>query len=137
LTKPRDVNEAVPAGQDVDEGAELGDVDDSAAVDGTDVRRRRVEDQFDAAASLVDDGALLGADRDRAHYAVVVDVHVRAGLLLDRIDDLALRADDLSDLVDRDLEAHDLRGVLPDLGARLGNRSQHDLEHLEPRIAGL
>ena len=110
------MDQAVAAGEDVDEGPELRDVDDPAAVDGAHLGRRRVEDQLDAAAGLVDHRALLGADGDGADGAVVVDVDVRAGLLLDGVDDLALRADDLADLVDRDLEAHDLRGVLPDLG---------------------
>ena len=66
LAEARDVDEAVTAGKDVDEGPELGDVHDLARVDGAHLGRRRVEDQLDAAAGLVDDRALLGADRDRA-----------------------------------------------------------------------
>ena len=41
--------------------------------------------------------------------AVVVDGDVRTGLLLQRVDDLALGPDDLTDLVDRDLHGDDLR----------------------------
>ena len=47
-----DVEQAVTAREDVDEGAELGDVDDLALVDGADLGLGRVEDQLDAAAGL-------------------------------------------------------------------------------------
>ena len=48
---------------------------------------------------------------------------VGAGLLLDRVDDLALGPDDLADLVDRDLEADDLRCGVAHLGARRRDRA--------------
>ena len=53
-------------GQDVDEGAELGDVDHLARVDGPDLGGRRVEDQRDPPTGLLDGVAVLGADGDRA-----------------------------------------------------------------------
>ena len=70
---------------------------------------------------LVDRAAVGRADGDRADHAVVVDGDVGAGLLLDRVDDLALGPDHLADLVDRDLEADDLRRGLADLGPGLGD----------------
>ena len=83
-------------------------------------------------------GALVdGADRDGADHAVVVDGDVGAGLGLDGVDDLALRPDDLADLVDRDLEADDLRGGLADLGAGLGDGLLHDLEDRQAGLLGL
>ena len=120
-----DVDQAVAAGEDVDEGTELGDVDDLAGVDVADLGRGRVEDQLDPASGLGDGGAVLRADGDGADHAVVVDVDVGAGLLLDGVDDLALGPDDLADLVDRDLEADDLRRRLarPRRGARRWRRS--------------
>ena len=44
-----DVHQAVTAREDVDEGAELGDVDDAAVVGGADVGLRRVDDRQDPA----------------------------------------------------------------------------------------
>ena len=105
----RDVQQAVPARQHVDEGTELGDVDHPAPVDRADVGGRRVQDQRDAAPGLFHRVAVLGTDRHRADHTVVVDGDVRTGLLLQGVDDLALGADDLTDLVDRDLHGDDLR----------------------------
>ena len=65
-------------GQHVDEGPELGDVDHLARVDRADVGRRRVEDERDAPAGLLDGVAVLGPDGHRAHHAVVVDGDVGA-----------------------------------------------------------
>ena len=97
-----DVDQAVAAREDVDERTELGDVHDAARVDLADLGRGRVEDELDLAPGLGDLQAVGRADRDRADHAVVVDGDVGAGLLLDRVDDLALGPDDLADLVDRD-----------------------------------
>ena len=113
-----DVEQAVAAREDVDERAELGDVDDPARVDGADLGLGRVEDELDAPARLLDRGAVLGSDRHGADPPVVVDGDVGAGLLLDGVDDLALGADDLADLVDRDLEADDLRRAVASTSAR-------------------
>ena len=77
------------------------------------------------------------ADGDGADHAVVVDGDVGAGLGLDGVDDLALRPDDLADLVDRDLEADDLRSGLADLGAGLGDGLLHDVEDREAGFLGL
>src|SRR5690606_21057362 len=97
----RDVEQAVAAGEDVDERAELRDVDDPARVGLADLRRRRVEDQLDLPAGLLDGGLVRRADRHPADHAVVVDGDVGAGLGGDGVDDLALGPDHLADLLDR------------------------------------
>ena len=79
------------------------------------------------------DGPVGGADVDRA---VVLDGDLGAGVLLDRVDHLALGADDLADLVHRDLDRDDPRR----LGAHLArgvDRLAHDLQDREPGPAGL
>ena len=45
--------------------------------------------------------------------------------------------DHLADLVDRDLEADDLRCGVAHLVARRGDRAVHDLEDLQPGFLGL
>ena len=111
-------------GKDVDERAELGDVDDPALVDRADLGRRRVEDQLDPALRLGDRGAVLRTDRHDADTVGVLHRDVGAGLLLDRVDDLALGPDHLADLVDRDLEADDLRCRLAHVVAGRGDRAR-------------
>ena len=113
-----DVDQAVAAREDVDEGAELGDVDHPAGVDLAHVGRRRIDDEHDPLLGRLDLQAVGGADGDRADRAVVVDGDVGAGLLLDQVDDLALGPDHLTDAVDRDLERRDLRRRLAHLGPR-------------------
>src|SRR5262245_16774032 len=132
-----DVHQAVAARKDVHEGAELRDVHDASLVDRTNLGRRRVEDQLDATLGLLDRGAVLRADRHEADAVVVLHRDVGAGLLLDRVDDLALGPDDLADLVDRDLEADDLRCGVADLFARLVDRGPHHPEDLEPGVLRL
>ena len=118
LTELRDVDQPVAARKDVDERTELGDVDDAAFVDRADLGGRRVEDELDPALRLGDRGAVLRTDRDDADTVGVLHRDVGAGLLLDRVDDLALGPDHLADLVDRDLEADDLRCGLAHVVAR-------------------
>ena len=89
--------------EDVHERTELGDVHDTAGVLGPDLGGRRIEDQFDLPLGLGDLCVVGARDGHDADHAVVVDGDVGAGLTLDGVDDLALRADDLTDLVDRDL----------------------------------
>src|SRR5437764_6651034 len=86
LTELGDVHQPVAAGEDVDEGAELGDVDDLPRIDGAELGLRRLEDEPQAPTGLLDGAAVLGADGHRPHHAVVVHVDVRAGLLLDGVD---------------------------------------------------
>ena len=98
-----------PCGREGCSGAELGDVYDTAGVLGPDLGGRRIEDQFDLPLGLGDLCVVGARDGHDADHAVVVDGDVGAGLALDGVDDLALRADDLTDLVDRDLN-DDLQG---------------------------
>ena len=59
------------------------------------------------------------------------------GLLLQGVDDLALGPDHLTDLVDGDLEAHDLRGGVAHVGPGLGDGLGHDGQDLDPGLTGL
>ena len=131
------MEEAVLAGQDVDERPELGDVHDPAGVLGAEVRGRRVEDELDPTAGFLDGRRFLRADRDRPHGAVVGHRDVGAGLLGDGVDDLALRPDDLADLVDGDLEADDLGCGRAHVVAGGGDRAFHDVEDRQPGLFGL
>ena len=80
--------------------------------------------------------ALAFGRRDR-HDAVVVDVDLRAGLLLDRADRLATGADDVADLVRLDLHRDDARRVDRDLVARRADRRVHLLEDVDATALGL
>src|SRR3546814_10496739 len=104
---------------------------------GADISRGRVEDELDLALGLGHGALVDAADRDGAHHAVVVDGDVGAGLGLDGVDDLALRPDDLTDLVDRDLEAEDLRSGDTDLVAGCRDGLGHDVEDVEAGFLGL
>src|SRR6266571_1633522 len=61
----------------------------------------------------------------------------RARLLLDAADRLALRADQIADLVGTDLHRDDARRVLGELRARRGDRLLHDVEDVEAGLLGL
>ena len=101
---------------------------------GPDLGGRRVEDQFDLPLGLGDLCVVGARDGHDADHAVVVDGDVGAGLTLDGVDDLALRADDLTDLVDQDLEADDLRGGFLNF---LTDGLEHDVEDVETGLTGL
>src|SRR5262249_42199054 len=137
LTELRDMDQAVTPGEDVDERPELGDVDDLAGIDRADFGLGRIEDELDAPARFVDGIAVARPNGDGADGAVVVDVDVGARLLLQGVDDLALGADDLADLVERDREADDARRSASHLCPRLGDGLGHDVENLESRFARL
>ena len=78
-------------------------------------------------------GPSVGADVDRA---VVLDGDLGAGLVLDLVDHLALGADDLADLVDRDLDRDDPRRVRRHLVGRV-DRLVHHVEDVQPGVLGL
>src|SRR5690606_18787985 len=120
----RDVEEAVLARGQGDEGAEGRRLDDGADEALAHLGHLRVGDRVDGLAGGLGRGAVRRADVDRA---VVLDGDVGAGVLLDLVDHLALGADDLTDLVDGDLDGDDARsggghlvGGVDDLG--------HDVE---------
>src|SRR5262249_33575638 len=99
----RDVHQAVADGRQADEGAELGGLQDRALVALADLGQPRVHDLLDHVDGLLGPRALARADE---HTAVVLDVDVGPGHRADLVDALALGADDLADLVHRDLD-HD------------------------------
>src|SRR5215218_4023085 len=104
-----DVHQAVLAREQGDEGAERRGLDDRAEEALADLGHLRVGDGVDPVHRRLRRGAVGGADVDRA---VVLDGDVRAGLVLDGVDHLALGADDRADLVDRDLDGGDARRVV-------------------------
>ena len=102
----------------LDEGAEVGDALHLSHVGLVQLGRGR---------QLLDDcdGLLrrrLVGRRD-VHAAVVLDVDLHAGALDDAADHLAARADDVADLVDRNLDRDDARRVRRDVAARAGRAS--------------
>src|ERR1019366_2581394 len=127
-----DVDQAVLAGQELDECAELFDGDHSAAID------------------LVDLGfgghARDGVHRDLhpvcgdgvdVHRAVVVDIGLATGFLDELLDVLAARADEQADLLGVDLHRLDARGILADFRTRGGQRLGHLGQHVQARHARL
>ena len=126
------MQQSIATRQDVDERTELGGRHNLAHVHRTDFSLRRIKNQLDTATGFANSGTVRGTDRHDADPAVVVNGDVGAGLLLHRIDDLALRSDHLTDLVHRDLEADDLRCSLVDFRPRRGNGCVHDIENLQP-----
>src|SRR5579875_850259 len=137
LRKFGDVHEAVAARQDVDKSTELGDVYDLAPVSVTYLRLRGVEHELYASEGLLYLAAVTSADGHRPDHSVVVDAYLCPGLLLDRIDHLALRADDFSYLVQRYLEGDDFWRRLAHFRPRLGDHRLHELQYLDARLASL
>src|SRR5579864_6499990 len=129
----RDVQQAVLTGQQADERAERRGLDDGAEEPLPHLGHVRVGDRVDRGPRRLGGRAVGGADVDRA---VVLDRDLGAGVLLDRVDHLALGADDLADLVHRDLDRDDPRRVRAHLG-RLGDRLAHHVEDRQPGGASL
>ena len=90
----------------------------------------RVGDLVDDLLRLRGGLATFGGDVDRA---VVLDRDLGAGVLLDLVDHLALRTDDLADLVDRDRDRDDARRGRTHLGRAVDAL----VDHFENRGAGL
>ena len=131
------MHQSIAAGKDADEGTKLGDVHHPAFVNSAHFGGRRIHDQHDLALGLGDLVTVRRGDGHDAHHAVVVDADIGSGLGLDGVNHLALRADDLTDLLHRDLERLDLRRVLTDVVARAGNRLGHDGENRQSGFLGL
>src|SRR5208283_3577854 len=115
-----DVDEAVLGAEEIDEGPKLDGLDDRAVVNRPDFRLRG--DRLDPVYCGLDLGAVAGGD---LYGAIVLDVDLGASLFDNLADHLAARADDLADLVGRDLHRLDARGELAELGARAGDRLAH------------
>src|SRR5664279_6074539 len=116
-----DTDEALLAGQDLHEGAEGHEAGHGAQVEGADL---------DLAGEGLDPvdrlAGVLAGDGGNLDGAVVLDVDLGAGLLLDLPDHGAALADDLADLLRVDL---DLRDARREVAHRLAGGWQ-DLEHL-------
>src|SRR5690606_22066029 len=125
-----DVQQPVAAGQERDERAERGGLDDRPEEPVAHLGQGRVGDRVDAVDRRLRRRSVERADVDRA---VVLDGDLGTGLVLDRVDRLTLRADDHTDLVDRDVDRGDPRGVLGHAGRR-GDGLRH---HVQDRLAGV
>ena len=128
-----DVEQAVLAGGQRDEGAEGRGLDHGAHEALADLGHLRVGDGVDGVAGRLGRGAVGGADVDGA---VVLDRQVRAGVLLDLVNHLALGADDLTDLVHRDAHGQDTRGRGGHLVGGVDGLGQ-DVEDEQAGVAGL
>ena len=126
LVELADVHQAVGAGQDLDEGAEVGQALDQAHVELADLGLGG--EALDDVDGLLGQQAVGRGDVDRA---VVLDVDGHAGLRGDAPDGLAARADDVADLVGLDVDGEDARGVLVQLLARGGQRLGHLAQDVE------
>ena len=93
----------------------------------------RVGDLVDDLLGLLSAIAALGGDE---HGTVILDGDLGAGLFLDLVDHLALRADDLADLVDRNGSGDDARSVRAHLG-RAVDALVDDLENGGAGFLGL
>src|SRR5205814_7002958 len=102
LPELRDVHEAVASWNEVHEGAEGRRLDHGAVVLLAHEHRTGVRDVVDHRRGFVGARSAGRSDVDRA---VVLDVDVGAGERDDLVDPLALRSDDLADLVDGDVDA--------------------------------
>ena len=131
------MHQAVAAGEDVDEGAELGDVDYPTHVGGAHLGQGRGDDRQDSRLGILHAPGLDGTDGDDALGAVVVDGDVGTGLLGDGVDDLALGPDDLADLVHRDGDGDDLRCRGGHFGPSLSEAGVHVVEDRQTGFFGL
>ena len=98
LGNARDVKQAVLAGKELDEGTEGLDADNAAQV--LLAHLGDLDDGLDAGGGVL--GSTIGAgDED---VTVLLDVNRGARVILDATDDLAAGADDVANLVSRDLD---------------------------------
>ena len=108
-----DVQQAIGTRGQVHEGTEGGGLHNLAVVGLAGFRHVRVGDGVDDLLGLFSTLAALGRDE---HGTVILDGDLGAGLFLDLIDHLALRTDDLADLVDRNGGGDDARRERAHLG---------------------
>src|SRR5690606_9392664 len=126
-----DVKQAIGAGEDVDEGTELGDLGHAPVVLLADLCRLR--QALDLGLDGVRGSGVLGVD---AHGAVLE--HLDGGAeRLQLADLLASWPDDRADLVDGDLDLDDPRGVGRELRTRTRERLGHLAEYVKAPALGL
>ena len=131
------MNETVAAGQDVDERTELGDVDHLAHIHATNIGLWRVDDAENPRLGFLDAEPVDGTDGHNAMDAIVVDIDIRPGFLLNGVDDLALRPDDLADLVEGNHDRNDLRCRFRHGRVRGGDTGVHVGQNLVASFLGL
>src|SRR6476619_7173146 len=124
-----DVQQAVGALLQLDEGAELGRLDDPAGVGVPHLRLLR--DRLDRGDR---GGGLLAVGRVDQDRAVLLDVDLDVEVGLERADRLAALADHHPDLLGVDLDRGDPRSVLRELRPALRDRLGHPVED---ELAGL
>src|SRR6266705_3301642 len=127
-----DVEQPLGVGNDLHEGAELDDLLHLPEVDPV---------QLHLATDVLDDGQglLYGriVGREHGHAAIVLDVDLGAGLLLDAADDLAAGADDLADLLGPDLDRDEAWRIRRELRPWLVDHLAHLGEDDHARLARL
>ncbi len=116
------MEQAVLARKELDEGAERLDADDTAGVLLADLGD--LHDSLDALGCCIS-CTIDAGDEDSA---VLLDVDGGSRLLLDATDDLAAGADDIADLVGRNVEADDLRSRRLRVLARCRDGIEHRIE---------
>ena len=127
-----DVDQAVLAGKDLDEGPEFLDRGDPALVDPADLHA--LGHGHDLVAGRLGPRGLEAGERDDA---AVLDVDLGAGLFLEPTNRLAAGADDQADLLGIDLDLDQPRRIGGNLLARPLDRPQHRPEDLQPGLVGL
>ena len=127
-----DVQQAVGAGEDLDERAEIHQPHHLAQIGLADFGRgREVGDDLDR---LVGRGFV---GRSHVHGAVVFHVDLDAGLLDDPANHLAAWSNHVADLIGRNVQGVNSRRVLRHVGARLRQRLVHLVEDEQPAAARL
>ena len=131
------MQQSVATREDRHKGTELGRVDDLALVHRTDFSGRRVENHLHAALGFGHGATILGTNCHGANDTVVVHGNVGTRLLLEGVDDLALRSNDLTNLVDRNLNRDDLRRHGGHFLARCGNGLGDHVQNLQTSVLRL
>src|SRR5712664_2927294 len=121
-----DVQEAVGAGEELDESAELREANDFAEIGLADFGAGG--DVANHLQGRVSAGSAGGED---VHGAVFEDVDFDAGGFDDGSDFLATWTNEVANFVLRDFQLEEARGVGRNRGARLAERLLHGVEHLE------
>src|ERR1035437_1989593 len=127
-----DPDQALFAGQDLDEAAEAHDPGDLAQVQSADLDL--ASDRLDPLDRLARAIALRCSDLDRA---VILNADLGAGLLLDLADHGAALADDVADLLRVDLDGDDARREAAHIRTAGRDDRVHLVEDGHPRGVGL
>ena len=131
------MDEPVTPRQDVDERTELRNIDHAARVGSAKFCRWWVDDVQDASLGVFNLGCVWRTDSHDAHRTVVVNCNDSTCLLLDGVDDFALRPNHFTDLVQRNGDRHDLRCTFGNRLAWCSDCCCHHIENLESCIFGL